>query len=1031
MPNREQRAHFLRLLVLCLLVFTTACASGKTPDEGIPSDGAPEDASTLAGFGEPCTETAQCASGVCLDAEGDIPGWCSLGCDAGCPSGYACRDEDSVCVHAQDFICLRCTSDAECGGEGNRCVEYEGGSFCASDCANAGDSCPGGFSCQPVTVESTSLGLLCMSDSGVCCVDADGDFRGRGDDCRATDCNDNDADIYDDADEVCDGKDNDCSGGVDVDVSGCGKADCRLSSNGFVMRAAETCVSAECVEQPEVLCGLYTCSEGGDSGDACATSCDAEDDGKCADPAHCDASACESDYGDGQACNETSDCQSAHCENGFCCAFGNCCQQASDCPSFGTFDPVCEDPRTCQGSKGAAVCTAGNTCATTGEEQDDSACGVTTVANECGFFRPVFCTGQVTQTTPTCPTTCASNADCDANAFCNSSTSVCEQDHGDGGTCGQDAQCQSGHCQNGFCCSGGDCCSAASDCPAGYSTAPSCTIASACQGQRNLAQCVSSQCSTLNNAPDDSACTSATIANTCGPYLSLLCTGVIDQSPPVCPTSCSSNAQCDADAYCNAQGQCEFDEVNGSACAGDAQCTSGHCENGFCCGAGDCCADNGDCDHLDQSAACDSQSSCQGTRTDGVCGANFQCSASVVGDDSACAGLLANDCSLYPGVSCTSSANQSSNQAALCATTCVNDTGCDVSAHCDNGSCVPDAGPGGFCNQQSDCSSGLVCVDSVCCNNSCTGTCNACDLAGSVGTCSLVADGQDPDAECGAVNCSGFYFGWQSNTCFAKADVSAAAASCSGSASCATASEECSAQTARGTASLVCDSTCQSPNLSSCTGTTAGSCNNLNLGTQTCGTGACQVTVNRCTNGSPQSCVANSGAARAETCDGIDNNCDGSIDNGLPTDSYELNNSCASHHYLGLLGEGLTQTYNDMTIYTAGDEDWYRQTTTESFTTCTPGVNEEYLYTVTLTPPTGKDYDLEVCYNSFTDSSCSVDCFTSVLGGDQSDTVSLAWDGPCGGGTNDGLNFFIRVHPFAGANSCRPYTLVTQFIKTN
>jgi len=203
------------------------------------------------------------------------------------------------------------------------------------------------------------------------------------------------------------------------------------------------------------------------------------------------------------------------------------------------------------------------------------------------------------------------------------------------------------------------------------------------------------------------------------------------------------------------------------------------------------------------------------------------------------------------------------------------------------------------------------------------------------------------------------------------------------------------------------------------------------LGTETCGLGVCQVTSDTCNAGSPQTCVANAAAATSETCDGLDNDCNGTTDDGLPTDAYESNNSCASNFFLGLHGEGLTSSHNDMTLYTAGDDDWFRELTTEDFTTCTTGVDEEYLYTVTMTPPAGQDYDLQLCYNTFSDSSCSVDCFDSLLGGDQQESISVTWSGPCGGGTNDGLNFFIRVHPFGTANSCEPYALSTAFTKTN
>ena len=42
-----------------------------------------------------------------------------------------------------------------------------------------------------------------------------------------------------------------------------------------------------------------------------------------------------------------------------------------------------------------------------------------------------------------------------------------------------------------------------------------------------------------------------------------------------------------------------------------------------------------------------------------------------------------------------------------------------------------------------DCASGF-CVNNVCCNSACTGTCMSCSLAGSVGTCSPIAPGAPP-----------------------------------------------------------------------------------------------------------------------------------------------------------------------------------------------------------------------------------------------------------------------------------------------
>src|SRR6267142_1987622 len=72
---------------------------------------------------------------------------------------------------------------------------------------------------------------------------------------------------------------------------------------------------------------------------------------------------------------------------------------------------------------------------------------------------------------------------------------------------------------------------------------------------------------------------------------------------------------------------------------------------------------------------------------------------------------------------------------------------------------------------------------------------------------------------------------------------------------------------------------------------TAEVCNNFNdncdgtidnnLGTTTCGVGACQRTVNNCVAGVPQTCTP--GTPTAEVCNNIDDNCDGTIDNNLGT----------------------------------------------------------------------------------------------------------------------------------------------------
>ena len=55
---------------------------------------------------------------------------------------------------------------------------------------------------------------------------------------------------------------------------------------------------------------------------------------------------------------------------------------------------------------------------------------------------------------------------------------------------------------------------------------------------------------------------------------------------------------------------------------------------------------------------------------------------------------------------------------------------------------------GAACQADTECSSGY-CVDSVCCESACSGTCETCNLnAATAGTCKPIPDGTDPDQEC-------------------------------------------------------------------------------------------------------------------------------------------------------------------------------------------------------------------------------------------------------------------------------------------
>ncbi len=373
---------------------------------------------------------------------------------------------------------------------------------------------------------------------------------------------------------------------------------------------------------------------------------------------------------------------------------------------------------------------------------------------------------------------------------------------------------------------------------------------------------------------------------------------------------CTSNPYCGAGEYCDSSGLCAVVQPDGEKCTGNGECQSGYCNNGYCCASGTCCATAANCIGFSAPSSCGSPSTCQGTRLDGACTTSFQCASSLVQDDSGCAGTEAEACGAYPSVFCTSAVSQSSNQAALCATNCLSDTGCDTSAHCEALGCVPDYGPGGVCDAATDCQTNLFCTDANCCTSACSGVCQACNLSGTPGTCGPIPSGQDPASECGVVGCAGYYFGFVGDSCLQKADVSAAQAACNGTNGCRTAAQECTAQTQSGPATITCHAACQDPTAGTCTGTTAGTCTNVNPGNQTCGVGVCVRTTPQCVNGAPGPCTP--GTPTTEICNDLDENCDGIVDNGAFSDSYEPNPSCAAPRVLATVGSDQTLGYTDL-----------------------------------------------------------------------------------------------------------------------
>jgi hypothetical protein len=86
-----------------------------------------------------------------------------------------------------------------------------------------------------------------------------------------------------------------------------------------------------------------------------------------------------------------------------------------------------------------------------------------------------------------------------------------------------------------------------------------------------------------------------------------------------------------------------------------------------------------------------------------------------------------------------------------CSQTCGDDNGCVPSAYCVASKCQAKKPVGQACTAAHECTSGF-CVEGVCCDTACNGTCQACKAetkgSGDDGTCGLSKAGIDPHSDC-------------------------------------------------------------------------------------------------------------------------------------------------------------------------------------------------------------------------------------------------------------------------------------------
>jgi hypothetical protein len=195
--------------------------------------------------------------------------------------------------------------------------------------------------------------------------------------------------------------------------------------------------------------------------------------------------------------------------------------------------------------------------------------------------------------------------------------------------------------------------------------------------------------------------------------LGAVCTSASECHSGICADQVCCNAAC--------TGQCQACDVQGSAGTCMAVTGAPHGARPACTGSGTTCG--GSCDGLvlDKCTYANDKTSCRAP----------SCTSGVAVPESFCDGHGA--CPEEAPVTCGGSACAGTG----CGTDCGSSEPCPSSEYCSAGLCLPQKPNGAACTHGTQCTSGL-CVDHVCCDAACEGSCEACAESGNLGTCIAV-----------------------------------------------------------------------------------------------------------------------------------------------------------------------------------------------------------------------------------------------------------------------------------------------------
>jgi hypothetical protein len=210
-----------------------------------------------------------------------------------------------------------------------------------------------------------------------------------------------------------------------------------------------------------------------------------------------------------------------------------------------------------------------------------------------------------------------------------------------------------------------------------------------------------------------------------------------------------------------------------------------------------------------------------------------------------------------------------------------------------------------------------------------------------------------------------------------------------------------------------------------CDGTVNDGCTCTHGTNQECGTdeGICQKGTQICDNNAWGECLGEK-TPETETCNGLDDDCNGEVDDNLPGDLAEPNNTCDASTVITVDDADSSPTLLSYTIYPSGDVDYLKVIAQDG-----SGVDLYcfgfsrkpmcHFLDISIVGPGGAPAPYKASLMAF-------DCNTPPFGDtdNSSDATGSIWHGRCF--DDDSVEYWLKVEPKPGATpqySCEPYEL--------